>query len=472
MEALETLLKRIIERVNINLRVMGFNAEPYIRSIASVEDIVDYCALCGLSTEHPLHFSFSHSSLPGSYFLDRCSVDSSVIFKSDVRGDELKRKGDAFEVDGQPIPLYGDEEINIKSSFMANTLVHNYSHDPNTPEIFHIHNTATMPYSNVHGAPVNGAFLGAGATIDLTTVHSCVVGEYAYIQTGEMAHHYVKPGQIWVGAGSFDFKYLYDPEILSKYISHKPGEPVKGEIIDFIAAREPEFQTAFDSLQHARNGGLPQWSALSPYALIKGQCEMGKNVFVAQRSYLDNSFLGEGSNAQENCFIINSNLEAFDVTAHGGKIINADLGKKVFVGFNSFLKGSKDYRLRIGAGSIVMPHTIIDLEEAVEIPEKTLVWGYIRNDEDLKGNSISMERLAGIADEHHQGRMSFFGKGADFVHAFTHRIEHILEANGAFFDGDCSRGHAQCSRNISFNIIQPYPDGGKRGMYPTIDIRP
>ena len=35
-----------------------------------------------------------------------------------------------------------------------------------------------------------------------------------------------------------------------------------------------------------------------------------------------------------------------------------------------------------------------------------------------------------------------------------------------------SLGHAQKSRDISFNIIQPYPAGDERGIYPTIVIQP
>ena len=53
------------------------------------------------------------------------------------------------------------------------------------------------------------------------------------------------------------------------------------------------------------------------------------------------------------------------------------------------------------------------------------------------------------------------------------RIHHILEANGAFFDGaEENRGHAQKNQNISFNTIQPYPDEELEGMYPTILIQP
>jgi hypothetical protein len=68
--------------------------------------------------------------------------------------------------------------------------------------------------------------------------------------------------------------------------------------------------------------------------------------------------------------------------------------------------------------------------------------------------------------------MHFQGSGLDFVKAFKHRIEHILEANGAYFDGKKNRGHAQMDQDISFNTIQPYPKGRLKGLYPTIEIRP
>jgi|GEM_PF-5893296 hypothetical protein len=66
----------------------------------------------------------------------------------------------------------------------------------------------------------------------------------------------------------------------------------------------------------------------------------------------------------------------------------------------------------------------------------------------------------------------FRGSGARFVAAFQNRINHILEANGAYFDGAKSRGHAQTGQNVSYNIIQAYPIGPQQGIFPTIDIQP
>ena len=116
-------------------------------------------------------------------------------------------------------------------------------------------------------------------------------------------------------------------------------------------------------------------------------------MLVAQRAYLENAYLGRGANAQENCYILNSHLEENNVTAHGGKIIHAVLGKKIFVGFNAFLQGRKENPLKIGDGCIVMPHTIIDLEEPLEIPAGHLIWGYIKNGRDLKEHSLPLDKF-------------------------------------------------------------------------------
>jgi hypothetical protein len=85
---------------------------------------------------------------------------------------------------------------------------------------------------------------------------------------------------------------------------------------------------------------------------------------------------------------------------------------------------------------------------------------------------MSLEKFAGIRDGLVLGDLLFEGSGAAFVEAFQHRIEHILEANGAYFDGEKNRGHAQQNQKISFNTIQPYPYGELMGLYPTILIRP
>jgi carbonic anhydrase/acetyltransferase-like protein (isoleucine patch superfamily) len=206
--------------------------------------------------------------------------------------------------------------------------------------------------------------------------------------------------------------------------------------------------------------------------VIKPKTHIGENVLVAQRAFLQNAWLGEGANAQENCYIINSRLEGFNVTAHGVKIIETNLGQKIFVGFNSFLRGRPKNRLSIGKECIIMPHTIIDIKKPLAIPPGHLVWGLVTCPADLETNSISLKELTKIKEGFSRGSMFFEGSGASFVTAFRERIHHILEANGAFYNGIKGKGHAQKNQNISFNIIQPYPEGELKGLFPTIIIQP
>jgi carbonic anhydrase/acetyltransferase-like protein (isoleucine patch superfamily) len=320
---------------------------------------------------------------------------------------------------------------------------------------------------------MEGSFLGAFATADLTTLHGCVVGPYAYVQLGEVWHERIEPGQIWINQDyTFDFRYQFPAEVLSQYIRTEPGQLPQGRFMEFLNDRKGDFRRVFETVHLDPLPAVPKTSSVSRYAVILPKTRFGENVLVAQRAYVANSVLGKGANAQENCFIINSNLEGDNVTAHGAKIINARLGRKTFVGFNSFLNGLPDSPLIIGRGSIVMPHTIIDLREPVSIPEEHLVWGFISGPDDVAENSISLATLSEIKRMISIGRMEFAGWGSKFVEAFRKRIDHILEENGAYFDGRKKKGHAQKGQNIAYNIIQPYPIGMQKGIYPTIDIQP
>jgi len=469
--SLTKLMHRIINRINVNLREPSFDCSKYILETIPIEQFSKFYAFYGLSLRHPLHFYFFNSSLAGSYFLGKCTVEHSILYKTDVRGDELKTKGESFRVDGIDIPLHKDEEIKIRDSFLIKTLIHSFSHDPEEPEEFWIKNTLSMHYANIHGAPVEGSFIAPFATVDLTTVHDCIISNYAYVQVGELAHHWVEPGLIWVRSeGNFDFRYRFQLESLKTYISLKPGEQPKGILIDFVESRKKDFEDIFE---HVPSGALPsaKGASVSPYAVVKGDVQIGENVLVAQRAYLENAFLGKGSNAQENCYIINSTLEGNNITAHGGKVIHTKLGQNIFVGFNSFVCGKKDAPITIGEGSIVMPHCIIDAQEPLEIPANHLIWGLIRSREDLKNHIIDLDELAKVDSKIEKGAMIFQGNGKAFVEGFKHRLEHILEANGAFYDGKNGEGHAQKGQDITFNIIQPYPDGPLKGLYPTLDIK-
>ncbi|MDM8536726.1 transferase [Desulfobacterales bacterium HSG17] len=473
MKQLEKLFERIVSRTKINLRELDFNLDDYVEDLLPLEQLVKFYSFYGITSHHPIHFSFKNSNLAGSYFLGTCSVLNSILYKSDIRGDELKLEGETFKFQDTEIILDVDEMISIKNSMLIKTLVHNFSHDPEKIDLFLIKNTISSPYANIHGAPMDGCFLGPFSTVDLTTLHNCVIGTYSFVQVGRLSHTNVPSGQVWVKSGDvFDFKYQFPLEELKHYITLKPGEGAVGRFIDFAEDRKTEFQRLYDVVHLESPIAVPLGASINRYSVFLGQSHIEENVLVAQRAFIESSHLGKGANAQENCYISNSRLEGYNVTAHGATIIHALLDKKVFVGFNSFIQGKTDCKLTVGAGSVIMPHTIIHLNAPLEIPPGSLVWGYIRNAEDLANNSISLDRLSKVKDKVEIGNMRFTGDGSAFVHAFQHRVEHILEANGAYFDGELNRGHAQMGQNISFNIIQPYSRGSLEGLYPSIEIQP
>lgn len=473
MKELSTLLDRIIQRVNINLREHGFDVSPFVKNLVLPEKLTKFYAFYGITPHHPLNFEFEHSTLSGSYFLGKCRVHNSLLYKSDIRGDELKHKDDLFKFQDFEIPVTRDEVIEIEDSFLIKTLVHNYSHDPETPERFFIRDTISAPFANIHGSPSDGCFLGPFSTVDLTTMRDCLIGAFSYVQAGEIGHLDISPGTVWVRQpDEFDFKYQFPVEKLRAYIDFSAGRQPRGKLVDFVDERKKDFQRIFDMVNIEPPVTVPDSASLDRFAVVDTGTRIGENVLVSQRAYLQNAWLGKGANAQERSYIINSRLEGFDVTAHGAKIIEADLGEQVFVGFNSFLRGRPEARLTIGAGSVIMPHTIIDINDALTIPPDRLVWGLVTSGSDLEMNSISLDELSGVKQVMERGSLKFQGDGSRFVSAFRDRINHILDANGAFFDGQANLGHAQRNQNISFNIIQPYPEGDKKGLYPTISIRP
>ncbi|WP_028325049.1 transferase [Desulfatirhabdium butyrativorans] len=474
MRDITSLLHRITQRISINLREQHFDIHPYVERTIPLSQMIKFYAFYGITPHHPLNFHFSHSSLAGSYFLGKCSVDHSILYKSDIRGDELKHKGDIFPFENASITVHEDEAIDVRDSFLIKTLVHNFSHDPESLENFFIHDTLAMHYANIHGSPTEGCFMEPFSTVDLTTQHDCVIGRFSYIQVGEMSHLKIPAGTIWIRKpGAFNFLYRFPQHILDRYILYDPiSGPPRGIFMDFLEARKADFKRVFDVMHIDPSIKIPAGASLDRYAVVKPKVQIGENVLVAQRSYLENCWMGKGANAQENCYIINSRLEGYDVTAHGAKLIHSMLDRNVFVGFNSFIRGQMDHPVRIGKGCIVMPHTIIDTPAGITIPDDHLVWGIIESEADLPHHSMAIEQFSRISEGLMVRDMMFEGDGAAFVHAFRHRIEHILEANGAYFDGIHNQGHAQKNRFIAFNTIQPYPDGDRMGMYPTIDIRP
>jgi len=473
MQALKQLFDRIIQRANINLRELDFDVSPFVTHLIPLDHWGKFYAAYGISSRHALHLQIKHASLPGSYILGKCRVQNALIYKSDIRGDELKKKGDRFTYGAFDIPIFEDEGFDIQDSLLIKTLVHNCSSDPETLERFFITNTIATHFANIHGSPVDGSFLGPFATIDLTTTSDCVIGPFAYIQANEIGHLNIEPGTVWIKKpGMFEFTYRYPQERLNRYITLKAGQAPQGVFIDFIEDRNADFQRFFETVDFAASVSVPGTAALDLFSVVKPDTHIGENVLVAERAYIENSRLGKGANAQENCYIINSTLAGNNVTAHGGKIIEADLGTNVFVGFNSFLRGQSTSRLTIGQDSIIMPHTIIDSASPLTIPPGHLVWGLINDPVDLEAHTMSLADFSKIDGRLQKGNLLFEGSGADFVGAFQQRIAHILEANGAFFDGKQQNGHAQNNRNISFNLIQHYPEGKSAGLCPRITIKP
>jgi len=164
-------------------------------------------------------------------------------------------------------------------------------------------------------------------------------------------------------------------------------------------------------------------------------------------------------------------LSGYDITAHGAKIIHSQLGVNVFVAFNSFLNGKPEAPITIGAGCIIIAHTIIDSKEAIDIPENHLVWGFIGSRQDLTTHSVALNVLSD-ARELTVGDMTFSGNGKRFIDSLHATIRHILEDNGAFYSKGKNRGHAQDHQSSAINIIQPYRIGPRRGLYPAMSIEP
>ena len=123
MKSLERLFDRIVQRVNINLRELEFDVNPFVKNLISPNKMTKFYAFYGITPHHPLSLQFRHSNLAGSYFLGKCRVTNSLLYKSDIRGDELKKKGDLFQYHNFEIPVNRDEEIEIDDSFLIKTLV-------------------------------------------------------------------------------------------------------------------------------------------------------------------------------------------------------------------------------------------------------------------------------------------------------------------------------------------------------------
>ncbi|MDD9305161.1 MAG: transferase [Desulfobacter sp.] len=470
MSKLKQLNDRVISRLNTNLNGLSFDSNAFVSAAIDDEKMMRFYAFYGITAHHPISFDFKHSNIAGSYFLGKCHVSRSTIYKSDIRGDELKKKGDPIDC-VKNIPLLDDEMITIRDSLLYKTLVHSHSHNPESPEEFSIRNTIAAHYSNIHGSTLVGCFLYPFATVDLMNLHASIIGPFSYVQAGELFHRKIGAGTVWVKHPEFEFKYRFAKEILSRYVQVDAEYQPCGIIFDFVKQREKEYERLFDVVS-LKPLDFPESSAVNRYAVIKGKTIIGENVLVAQRAFLDNARLGCGSNVQENAYVVDAHLEGMNVTAHGAKIVHAQVGFKTFVGFNAFVHGKKTARVQIGKGCIIMPHTIIAPKVFLDIPDDHLVWGYIRSFRDLDAHTISLSEFETVKEEMILGKLSFSGNGHAFIKANKDRINQILKANGAFFQNGKNRGHAQDGQNISFNTLQPYATGENRGIFPSVCIDP
>jgi NDP-sugar pyrophosphorylase family protein len=157
------------------------------------------------------------------------------------------------------------------------------------------------------------------------------------VQAGKLWQQQLESGCVWIRNDDvFEFSYRFPQKVLDKYIRFKTGQRPSGIFIDFIKKRKDEFQQIFDAVHMKSPAMVPKTSSLSRYAVVKPKTHIGENVLVAQRAYLENSFLGNGANAQENCYIINSRLAGNNVTAHGAKLVHTVWLKMFLSGLTPF----------------------------------------------------------------------------------------------------------------------------------------
>ena len=283
MDQMKQLIDRIISRVNVNLNEFEFDTESFVTNSIDYDKLLKFYAFYGITSHHPIYFHFKNSNIAGSYFLGKCYVGRSAIYKSDIRGDELKRKGDNIRC-AKNIPLVEDEVITIRDSLLYKTLVHSNSHNLESPEQFGIHNTVSAHYVNIHGTTLEGCFLGPFATVDLMNLHSCIVGEFAYVQAGELFHRKIDPGTVWVRSPNFEFKYKFKKDILESFVGVNSSYQPRGIIYDFVKEREHDYEKLFD-VMNLEPINAPDSSAVNRYAVVQGRTRIGENVLVAQRAF-------------------------------------------------------------------------------------------------------------------------------------------------------------------------------------------
>ena len=473
MKHLEQLLKHIEMRCRIASPIIKETFWQNLHDHTPLEKLASIPALYAFTGDHPVGLHVKHSCISGSFLLGNVNISRSIVYKSDIRGDEFKKAGDAVTIFDDAVMLHEDEAAKIRDSILLNVLVHNHSHDPTLLEDFSIKNSAAYEHANIHGSPINGVVMMPFSTIDLTSATHSIIGAYSYVQTGELRDTIVDSGAIIIRFNDdFNFYYLFPYHVVEKYLGKPENFYQNGVFSNFVKEKEAELEDIIINGGRMRLESVPSSSHVSYYSYIHGENTIGENVFVSQNAYLDNAYLGKGANVQENCFIVNSTLKGFNATAHGAKIINAEIGTNCFSGFNSFIRGSEKGKITTGSGCIIMPHTIIDAVEPIEIPDRSIVWGFIEKQADLSETSITVDELRKNGEFGKNRNVEFEGDGYLFSETLENRVKHILESNGAFYDGKKNMGHAQLSRDMAASRLNAYPSGPNKGLFPNILIDP
>lgn len=475
MKKLRTLISAIIDRVNVNLRNPFVDLAPMVEGVVPLDWFAGSDARYAMAFGHPLFYHFSSSALAGTSFMGRCIVDHSVLYRCNVRGEGLRSRNDAFSYRGSQVPLDHDEVIRINDSYLIRTLVHGHSSDPERPEELQVRNTLSLPYAGIESSHVQGSLLLPFSTVEMTALHDCVIGPYAYVQAEALRHRSIDEGVVSIQSeGGFDFTYRFPAEVVRRYIRMEAGGSPQGIFVDFAAERERELQEGSCGSDRDRRGDIPSGAYLSRCAALRGEVAVSADSFTGEGAYLRDARLEQRAQARENCSVIHSALGERSIAAQGSRIIHARLGKNTFVGPNSFLRGLADFPLSVGSGCLFAPHTIVDLEAPLAIPANTVVWGYIRNEQDLASNSMPIEDFSRIEKSAAVGLMRFEGSGARFIDSFRERIDQIVKLGACQADPGANdpQGAARARGSVSFHVIQPYPLGEYKGLCPTMEIAP
>lgn len=467
MKTLNQLIDRVIHYVDVNLSEFDFHSDNYILNALKQDKLLTTPASYGMTYSHPSYFHFRHSNISGSCFLGKCYVEKSAVYKSNIFGDELKKKGDLGCRDNL---LLKDEMIAIRNSVLYKSLVHSSSNNPETPEEFCIRNTVSSHYTNIHGSTLEGCFLGPLTTVNHTNLYACMIGEYSYLQTDDLFHKKIDPGTVWFKGLDFEFYFRFREDELRPYIHLDPKDQPCGKIYDHIKKFEKKYNAAHNDLDKK---GLKSadTSVINRYSLIFGDTEIGEKAYVAHKAILVDARVGDRVMAKENTYTVNSVLSSGCTVSHGSIILNSKIGSETIIGFNVFMNGNPDARIKIGKNCIVLPHTIIDPKESAksfQIPDNCLVWGKIRSDSDLLNQSIPLNKISDIHDQIYIGEMIFKGDGNAFIKDLKKRFDQSPRTMKPVFSKNLKSSKDQ---SAIFCTLQPYSITNRKGLYPSIKIK-